>query len=98
MAFGGVETGIMNPMLAPSVAPSAGSSGRTPAACETAIAIGTIMLAAAVFEVASDSTIATPVNSIVNATVDCDCSQAVMPLPIASARPVENASSPIASP
>ena len=66
MAFGGVETGIMKPMLAPSVAPSAGSIGGTPAACDTAIAIGMIMLAAAVFDVVSDSTIAVAVNSIVS--------------------------------
>ena len=63
MAFGAVEIGIMKPMLAPSVAPSAGSSGRTPAACATAIATGTIMLAEAVFDVASDSRIAAPVKS-----------------------------------
>ena len=98
MAFGGVETGIMNPMLAPRVAPSTGSMGRTPAACDTAIATGTIMFAAAVFEVASDSTTAVAVKSIVSATVPCDGSHAVMPRPIASARPVENANPPIASP
>ena len=45
-------------MLAPSVAASAGRSGSTPDACATAIATGTIMLAEAAFEVASDSTIA----------------------------------------
>ena len=63
MALGGVEIGIMKPIDAPSVAPSAGWSGSTPAACATAIATGTIMLAEAVFDVASDSTIATPVKS-----------------------------------
>ena len=56
------------------------------------------MLAAAVFDVVSDSTIAAPVKSIVSATVVCDGSHAVMPFPSASASPVENASSPIASP
>ena len=68
----------MKPMLAPSVAPRAGSTGRTPAAWATAMATGTIMLAEAVLEVASDSTIATPVNSIVSATVVCDGNQAVI--------------------
>ena len=73
----------MNPMLAPSVAPSAGSIGRTPAACETAMAIGTIMFAAAVFDVASDSTIATPVKIIVNYgrsrwTLDLDRSEEIV--------------------
>ena len=58
MAFGAVETGIMKPMLAPSVAPSAGSTGRTPAACATAMATGTIMLADAVLDVASERTLA----------------------------------------
>src|SRR5687767_5731556 len=98
MALGAVETGIMNPMLAPSVAPSTGSIGRTPAACDTAIAIGTIMFADAVFDAASDTTIAAPVNSSVNANDDCDGSQLVTPSPTACAKPVENAISPRASP
>ena len=42
MALGAVEMGIMNPIDAPSVAASAGSMGRTPAATETAMTIGTI--------------------------------------------------------
>jgi hypothetical protein len=50
MAFGGVEIGIMNPMLAPNVAPRAGSSGDTPAAVATAIAVGTTTVAAAVLK------------------------------------------------
>ena len=98
MAFGAVEMGIMNPMLAPRVAPTAGSIGRTPAACATAIATGTIMLADAVFDVVSDNAIAAAVKSAVNARLPCDGSQAVMPRPSASASPVENASAPIASP
>ena len=53
MAFGGVETGRTNARLAPSVAPSAGGTGETPAAVATAIATGTTMLAAAVFDVVS---------------------------------------------
>ena len=69
----------MNPMLAPRVAPSAGSIGRTPAACDTAIAIGMIILAAAVFEVVSDRTMAVPVNITVSATVPGDGSHDVMP-------------------
>ena len=67
----------MKPMLAPSVAASAGRSGSTPAACATAIATGTIMFADAVFEVASDSTIATPVKTIVNASSVCTGSNEV---------------------
>src|SRR5574341_1331272 len=98
MALGAVDTGIMNPMLAPRVAPSTGSMGRTPAACDTAIAIGTIMLADAVFDAASDTTIAAPVNSSVRASGDCDGSQLVTPSPIACARPVLNVISPSASP
>src|SRR3954466_13824774 len=90
IAFGAVEMGIMNPMLAPRVAPIAGSTGRMPAACATAIATGTIMLADAVFEVASDSRIAAPVNSAVSVKLLCEGSHAVMPRPSASARPVEN--------
>src|SRR5688572_894399 len=86
----------MNPMLAPSVAPSTGSIGRTPAACDTAMAIGTIMLADAVFDAASDTTIAAPVNNSVNANDDCDGSQLVTPSPSACASPVENAISPSA--
>ena len=61
----------MNPIDAPSVAPSAGCSGSTPAACATAIAIGTIMFAEAVFEAASDITIATAVKRIVSASSEC---------------------------
>lgn len=38
MAFGGVETGRTKAKLAPSVAPSAGGTGETPAAVTTAIA------------------------------------------------------------
>src|SRR3990172_7649530 len=53
MAFGGVETGRTKARLEPSVAPSAGGPGETPAAVATAIATGTTMLAAAVFEVVS---------------------------------------------
>src|SRR3990172_5383001 len=53
MALGGVETGSMNARLAPKVAPSAGGNGETPAACATAIATGTTMLAEAVLEVVS---------------------------------------------
>src|SRR3990172_12346631 len=53
MAFGGVETGRTNARLAPSVAGSAGGTGETPAAVATAIATGTTMLAAAVFDVVS---------------------------------------------
>src|SRR5687767_8625803 len=98
MALGAVDTGIMNPILAPSVAPSTGSMGRTPAACDTAIAIGTIMFADAVFEAASDTTIAAPVNSSVNANDDCDGSQLVTPSPTACASPVEKVISPSASP
>ena len=59
----------MKPMLAPSVAPSAGSNGETPAARDTAIAIGMMMLAAAVFEAASDNTMATPVKTTVRPTL-----------------------------
>src|SRR5687768_13095840 len=88
MAFGGVDTGIMKPMLAPKVAPSAGSSGATPAACDTAMAIGMIMLAAAVFDVASESTMAVPVKIIVNVAVECDGSHDVIAFPNASANPV----------
>src|SRR5687768_17537054 len=98
MAFGAVETGIMNPMLAPRVAPSTGSIGRTPAACDTAIAIGTIILADAVFEAASETIMAAAVNSTVNAKDDCDGSQLVTPSPTACASPVENVISPRASP
>ncbi len=70
MALGAVETGIMKPMLAPRVAPSTGSIGRTPAACDTAIAMGIIMFADAVFDAASDTTIAAAVNSAVSASGD----------------------------
>ena len=56
------------------------------------------MFADAVFDAVSDTTIAAPVNSTVSAKVDCDGSQLVMPSPIACARPVENVSSPSASP
>ena len=62
--------GIMKPIDAPSVAARAGRRGSTPAACETAIAMGTIMLADAVFDAASDITIATAVKSTVRASSD----------------------------
>jgi len=41
MALGGVDTGSMKPIDAPRHAPSAGGSGSTPAAFDTAIATGT---------------------------------------------------------
>src|SRR3954454_21220166 len=98
MALGGVEIGIMKPMLAPSVAARAGARGSTPDALATAIATGTIMLAEAVFDVVSDSTIATPVNSTVSANVVGAGVHDVRPSPSAFARPVVNARSPSASP
>src|SRR5688500_12790224 len=98
MALGGVEIGIMKPMEAPSVAPGAGWRGSIPAACDTAMAIGTIMLAEAVLDAASDMTIATAVKRIVSDASDWMGSHDVMPRPIDSARPVEKASSPIARP
>ena len=79
-------------------APSTGSIGRTPAACETAIAIGMIMFAEAVFDAASEMTIAARVKIAVNDSVECAGSQLVMASPNTVARPVENASSPTASP
>ena len=45
------------------------------------------MLADAVFDAASDITIATAVKSIVSDSVDCAGSHDVIPRPIASARP-----------
>ena len=66
IAFGGVETGSMKQMLAPSVAPSAGSMALTPAELLTAMAMGTTMLADAVFEVISESAAAKHVNRMVN--------------------------------
>ena len=98
MALGGVEIGIMKPMLAPSVAARAGASGSMPEAFDTAIATGTIMLAEAVFEVVSDRMMATPVNSTVSANVVGAGVHDVSPSPIALARPVVNARSPSARP
>ena len=46
-------------MLAPNVAPSAGTTGSTPAAPAIEITTGTIMLAEAVFEVVSERMMAT---------------------------------------
>src|SRR5687767_3405164 len=59
IALQGVETGSMKPRLAAKVAPSAGSSGSTPAARAIDMTTGTTMLAAAVLEVVSESTTAT---------------------------------------
>src|SRR4051794_15467841 len=98
MAFGGVEMGIMKPMLAPSVAARAGASGSTPEALDTAIATGTIMLAEAVFEVVSERMIATPVKSTVRAKVVGAGVHDVSPSPRALASPVVNARSPRARP
>src|SRR5574337_1007033 len=58
MAFGGVETGSMNPKLAPRHAPRAGGNGLTLAACAMAITTGMIMLAEAVLLAASEMAIA----------------------------------------
>ena len=66
MALGAVEMGIMKPIDAPSVAPSAGSIGSTFDAVATAMATGTTMLADAVFEVVSESRMATPVKTVVS--------------------------------
>ena len=99
MAFGGVEIGIMKPRLAPSVVAMAGASGSTPDACDTAMTTGTIMFADAVFEVVSDSTIATAVKSTVSAEACVGAGdQEVIASPNALARPVVNASSPMRQP
>src|SRR5690606_28415344 len=98
MALGGVEMGIMNPIEAPSVAPSAGSRGSTPAACATATAIGTMMVADAVFDAASLMTMADAVNNAVNSSVDGASMSPASPSPMAVARPVEVASAPIEMP
>src|SRR5512134_3967870 len=50
IAFGGVDTGSMNPQLAPLVAPMAGGTGLTPAAWASAIITGMTMLADAVLD------------------------------------------------
>src|SRR5688500_746398 len=98
MAFGGVEIGIMKPMLAPSVAARAGASGSMPADLATAIATGTIMFAEAVLEVVSDRMMATAVKSTIRPKVVGAGPQDVRPSPIARARPVVNARSPSARP
>ena len=54
IAFGGVETGSMNPKLAPSAAPRAGGIGLAPVPWAIAITTGITMLADAVFEEASE--------------------------------------------
>lgn len=62
------------------------------------MAMGITMLAGAVFEAASDTAIAAPVNRMVRASVECAGRTVVIPSPIACANPVENVSSPSASP
>src|SRR5512139_610749 len=98
MAFGGVETGSMKQMLAPKVAPRAGSMGLMPAARLTAMATGTTMLADAVFDVISESAAAKHVNRMVNGNGWCDGTQLVTAWPMLAARPVENAMDPSARP
>src|SRR5688572_12188466 len=98
MAFGGVEIGIMKPMLAPRVAAKAGARGSSPAAAATAMATGTIMLADAVFEVVSDRMMATPVKRTTRLKVVGAGVHEVRPSPMARARPVVKARSPRASP
>ena len=98
MALGAVEMGIMKPIDAPRVAPRAGSIGSTFEAVATAMATGTTMLAEAVFDVVSESRMATPVKTVVSSIGPAPGSHDVSPSPIAVARPVEKARSPIASP
>lgn len=98
MAFGGVDTGIMNPMLAPRVAPRAGSSGEMPAARATAMAIGMTILAAAVLEAVSDRRIAAAVNATVRPTVPRPGNCVVTHWPSHGESPVDSASLPIARP
>ena len=71
MALGGVDTGSINPKLAPKHAPSAGGSGLTPADPARVITTGIIMFADATFEVISLSTIAIAIDSAVNPHRDC---------------------------
>jgi len=53
IAFGGVDTGSMNPKEAPKQAPNAGGKGLTPDDLEIAIIMGMTMLADAVLDVVS---------------------------------------------
>ena len=77
-------------MLQPSPQPRAGSSGETPAACALAIASGTSIVAAAVFDVTSVKKIAKTEKTIVSpATVETPVAP-TSPFPSASERPVRN--------
>src|SRR6185503_882988 len=98
MAFGGVETGSMKPIDAPRHAPSAGGRGSTPAAFDTAMATGTTIVAAAVFDVVSERTIATAVNNATRPNRLSAFNAPASPSPIQRARPVPNIKSPNANP
>src|ERR1044071_2880764 len=98
MALQGVETGSINPRLAPIVAPSAGSRGSAPCAFAMAMTTGTTMLADAVLEVASDTTTATTTDANSNPVPPLTGSSPVSPRPTASANPVWNDSTPSANP
>src|SRR6266540_6870046 len=90
MALGGVETGSMKPIDAPRHAPSAGGSGSTLAAFDTAMATGTTIVAAAVFEVVSERRIATAVNRATRPNRLLACKAPASPSPIQRARRVLN--------
>ena len=88
IALHGVDTGSMNPMLAPIVAPSAGARGSAPAAWATEITTGTIMFAEAVFDVTSERAAAITVEPMSSAVSPLDGIQASSDRPMASASPV----------
>jgi len=90
MAFGGVDTGSINPQLAPNVAPIAGGTGLTPAAIERDIITGTTMLAEAVFDVASLTRIDMKIAAKVMPQTEVAPLKVRRPLPTASASFVSN--------
>src|SRR5690606_422713 len=92
IAFGGVEIGNMNERLAPRHVPSAGGTGLRSAAEAMESTTGTSMLAAAVLDVNSLSTIATPVATAVTAQSESAPLALTTEVPSASASPVENIS------
>src|SRR3989338_4113137 len=98
MAFGGVDTGIMKPKLAPRHAPRAGGMGETPMPWATATITGITMLADVVLEVVSLTIMEMIVPAAVIVQRESRPSPAVMPEPKALASPVENMSFPMLRP
>src|SRR3990172_906917 len=98
IALGGVDTGSIKPKLAPRHPPKAGGIGETPAAWDTAIITGMTILAEAVFDIASLTSIPRTIDSAVTPHNPSTPATSVSLAPMTLATPVSNINFPRLNP